>query len=171
MKRAQLRLKNESNLNIFASLNTFLSVFCNQLPSSHILRLPGLRRTRCWRVLLYSPDERERERAIVCESPSTMQKADDSLVESAAEGLQSLSLREYRLSIRGVHFLITEGDIERLQSGFLTTLLDPESRFAQPEDCLYSVDADPECFSAFLHQARYGVLLPNMDSSKLLVGG
>jgi hypothetical protein len=99
-----------------------------------------------------------------------MQKADDTLADPAEELRKHSLSRKYHLSIRGVSFLINEDDLERLQSGFLFALLDPETLFAQPEDRVFSVNADPECFSAFLHQARYGVL-PRVDDSDLMVRG
>ena len=40
--------------------------------------------------------------------------------------------------------------MESLESEFLDKLLDPESSFLKPIDGIYTVDADDECFSAFL---------------------
>ena len=66
----------------------------------------------------------------------------------------------YQLAVDGVFFVLTASDLRRIDSPFLTTLLDPESKFAQPEDGTFVIEADAACFSAFLHYSRFGVLAP-----------
>lgn len=68
----------------------------------------------------------------------------------------------YQLKVGGTRFVVTSGDVEKLGSPFLTTLLDPESAFAKPEDGIFVIEADAACFSAFLHMRRFGSL-PNLS--------
>lgn len=69
------------------------------------------------------------------------------------------------LCIDGVPFAVDEGCIRKLGSEFLARLTNRESPFAPPEDGVYKVQADPECFSAICHLARFGAL-----PSTMLVG-
>ena len=64
----------------------------------------------------------------------------------------------FSLSVRILPFLIDESDVLLLKSSFLSAMLDKESQFAKPEDGVYTIDADPECFMAFLYFNRYLVV-------------
>lgn len=70
------------------------------------------------------------------------------------------------LKIGGKYFLLTSHSIKAMDSDFLNRLLDPESGFKKPDDNVYEIDADAECFSSFFHHSQYGDLV----SSKLKEG-
>ncbi|KAL9189253.1 hypothetical protein ACHAXT_011743 [Thalassiosira profunda] len=71
----------------------------------------------------------------------------------------------YTLEVGGKPFALDSEDVEKLGSLFLSTLVDPESNFAQPEDGIYPVEADAACFAAFLFFGRFGVL-PSLTLEK-----
>lgn len=64
----------------------------------------------------------------------------------------------YQLQVGGKRFALDTDDVEKLGSSFLKALVDPESKFAQPEDGIFTIEADDACFSAFLYLSRYGHL-------------
>jgi hypothetical protein len=97
-------------------------------------------------------------------------------ISGALEGsLASLSGKEedasknaeyfIHLQVGGVRFVLDPKTIVSFSSTFLTALVDPDSEFKKPDDGIYQVDANAECFSAFLHHARYGDL-PYTDSAE-----
>lgn len=55
----------------------------------------------------------------------------------------------YQLQVGGKRFALDSDDVEKLGSSFLTTLIDPESKFSQPEDGIYTIEADEACFFRF----------------------
>ena len=57
----------------------------------------------------------------------------------------------YQLDVGGKHFALDPDDIKKLDSPFLTTLLDPESKFAQPANGTFVIEADAACFSVFMY--------------------
>jgi hypothetical protein len=64
--------------------------------------------------------------------------------------------RVHQLKVGGKRFTVDSEDVEKLGSNFLTTLVDPESSFAQPEDGIFLIQADAACFSALLYLSRFG---------------
>jgi hypothetical protein len=65
---------------------------------------------------------------------------------------------EVVIRVNGTKFFLERATIDLLQSEFLDKMIDPETNFKKPEDGVYSVEANEECFSAFLHMIRYGSL-------------
>ena len=65
-----------------------------------------------------------------------------------------------QLVVGGKRFALDAADVAKLNSPFLTTLVDPESKFAHPPDGIFRVDADASCFACFLHWSRFGTLPP-----------
>ena len=63
-----------------------------------------------------------------------------------------------QLVVGGKRFALDATDVVKLNSPFLTTLVDPESKFAHPPDGIFQVDADASCFACFLHWSRFGTL-------------
>eukprot|EP00978_Attheya_sp_CCMP212_P014386 scaffold36555_cov51-Attheya_sp.AAC.3 len=84
----------------------------------------------------------------------------DEGLEASLASVNKLQEPEQVILIRvgGTLFSLDERTIELFQSDFLNTLIDPESTFQKPEDGVYKVDANGECFSVFLHMVRYGSL-------------
>jgi hypothetical protein len=117
------------------------------------------------------------------EQKSTCNESYESSPELIAERLEEMTLRadgddeEYdeededviHLEVGGNTFMLTKDDVSLLQSAFLSSLVDPESSFKKPCDGIYKVDADAECFSAFLHLTRVGALLMPTTSSATLM--
>ncbi len=58
--------------------------------------------------------------------------------------------------VGGTSFLLDADTIEKLDSSFLSTVISSQSEYHLPGTGTYTVDADPECFSAFIHFARFG---------------
>jgi hypothetical protein len=62
----------------------------------------------------------------------------------------------HRLQLGNQHFALTDEDVEKLNSPFLSALLDASTPFSKPDDGIYQIDADAQCFAAFLVLAQYG---------------
>jgi len=63
----------------------------------------------------------------------------------------------HHIQVGDHHFVLNDDDVSKLASPFLTTLIDPTSPFARPENGVNTVHADSACFSSFLLLARHGV--------------
>lgn len=77
--------------------------------------------------------------------------------------------RVYQLKVGGKRFTVDSEDVEKLGSNFLSTLVDPESSFARPEDGIFVIEADAACFSAFLHLSRFGLLRKLSVAGKIVL--
>jgi hypothetical protein len=92
--------------------------------------------------------------------------------EGIEASMASVKLQETEevilIRVGGTQFSLDQTTIALFQSNFLNTLLNPESAFKKPDDGVYNVDANEECFSVFLHMVRYGSLPTCMvlDNSK-----
>mmetsp|Transcript_42257 Transcript_42257/g.82941 ORF Transcript_42257/g.82941 Transcript_42257/m.82941 type:complete len:246 (-) Transcript_42257:23-760(-) len=75
-------------------------------------------------------------------------------VENKPENYREMAL--IHILVGGVPFVLDFETVSAFGSEFLTALVDPDSHFKKPEDGVYRVDADAECFSAFLHCIRFG---------------
>mmetsp|Transcript_13759 Transcript_13759/g.17360 ORF Transcript_13759/g.17360 Transcript_13759/m.17360 type:complete len:257 (+) Transcript_13759:83-853(+) len=58
--------------------------------------------------------------------------------------------------VGGTSFLLDAEVIEKLGSNFLSSVIYAQSEYHLPGTGTYTIDADPECFSAFIHFTRYG---------------
>lgn len=61
-----------------------------------------------------------------------------------------------KINVGGTVFETTRSTIDKLGSGYFNRLFDTCSGFKQPEDSVYFIDRDPECFRVILNIARYG---------------
>lgn len=77
---------------------------------------------------------------------------------------------ELLLRVGGQLFALDQAAVASLGSSFLTKLVADDSPFQPPQDGVYLVDADPECFSLLLHVAKFGpprgMLQTSYDISK-----
>jgi hypothetical protein len=62
----------------------------------------------------------------------------------------------HRLQLGNQHFALTDDDVEKLDSPFLSALLNASTPFSKPDDGIYQIDADAQCFASFLVLAQYG---------------
>ena len=75
---------------------------------------------------------------------------------TSSSSIPQMSEYTIHLIVGGTPFLLDPDAVAKFNSSFLSTLLDPQSEFQKPQDGIFTVDADSECFSAFLHMVRYG---------------
>jgi hypothetical protein len=80
------------------------------------------------------------------------------MLQETEENASQQGEGELLIRVGGTMFLLERATIDLFQSEFLDKLLDPETHFRKPEDSVYNVQADEECFSVFLHMIRYGSL-------------
>ncbi len=73
--------------------------------------------------------------------------------------------RWLKFNVGGVMLETTRDTIDRLQSPFLSLLLDPDSEDVEPPpDGIYRIDRNPEAFQILLDYARYGKIVGNPEN-------
>ncbi|XP_072047188.1 uncharacterized protein [Amphiura filiformis] len=73
--------------------------------------------------------------------------------------------RWLKFNVGGVMLETTRDTIDRLQSPFLSLLLDPDSEDVEPPpDGIYRIDRNPEAFQILLDYARYGRIVGNPET-------
>lgn len=77
--------------------------------------------------------------------------------------------KTFVVEVGGRRFFLDPESIKSLKSDFLAALLDPQSEFKKPQNGVYKVDADAECFAAFLHFARFGNLPCRTSKEDLMI--
>lgn len=72
--------------------------------------------------------------------------------------------------VGGQPLLLDRASVAALRSDFLNVLLDPNSPFKKEEKggC-YTVDVNPECFSVFLHVAKFGYNCQQDDGGGMMI--
>jgi hypothetical protein len=62
----------------------------------------------------------------------------------------------HRLQLGKQHFALTDEDVKKFDSPFLSALLNASTPFSKPDDGIYQIDADAQCFASVLALAQYG---------------